>query len=440
LLVHQGTLGGLDLGSRRLFNLHGARDTFGGFRNPPWARNEWHGPARGGVAVADGRVFWITASRLLCLGPAAPPQPPVERLAHAAQVPGERAPSPRPPDLRAQLRAAVTEFLERRRAPLAVEPGLAGREFFFTHSAEAFAALGWAWPHLAGDPLQARVRDWLAAEWEKSPPYSAAGAYDLQTGARRELHPLTGADLTRAGADRPPHLFGHLPAVWLYAVRVGETNRVRAAWPQLRGVFEDWERTGWRLDGARGDLHANRYFSALLVLPRLAALAGDPETAARARSRLEETGRELAAWWERAAREGTLTTFAGVAELDRFIGQGDALFFRVKPHRHKIALFRDLTPEVAAWVRATVPEAVTRVWESFSGVHQTWWLAGEERQVHFGENYLDPPDLALGAFQALAWLRNAPARELARHVDRPFCRADLYHLTKLALALDAEAR
>lgn len=436
-VVHQGTLSGLDLATRHLFNVHGARDTFGGRRNPPWARNEWHGPARGGVAVSDGRVFWISGSRLFCLGSSASAGNAREWNLQASEVPGTTAPAPDLPDLKARLRAAVAEVCERRWAPLVVEPGLGGREVFFAHSADVFAALAWVWPHLAGDPLQQRVRDWLAAEWDQHPPFRAQGGYDLRAGARREFHPLNDADLTHDTADRPPHPFGYLPAVWLYATRVGESNRVRAAWPQLRGQFEDWERTGWRLDGARGDLHANRYFGALLALTNLAVLAGDPDTAARARSRLEETGRELAAWWQRAAREGTLTSFNGVAELDRFIGGGDALSFRVHPHRHKIALFHDLTPELAAWVRATVPEAAARVWEAFAGVHQTWWLVGEERQVHFGENYVDPPDLALGAFQALAWLRGATAAELARRVDRPFCRADLFYLTKLAVALEA---
>jgi len=125
--------------------------------------------------------------------------------------------------------------------------------------------------------------------------------------------------------------------------------------------------------------------------------------------------------------------------LDRFIGNGDALSFCVWPHRHKVALFRDLTPELADWIRRETPQAVTAVWDTFTRLYATWWLVGEERQVHFGENLFDPPDLALGAFQALAWLRGANPDQLARHVDRPFARADLYHLTKLALALETEA-
>jgi hypothetical protein len=50
---------------------------------------------------------------------------------------------------------------------------------------------------------------------------------------------------------------------------------------------------------------------------------------------------------------------------------------------------------------------------------------------------VDPPDLALGAFTALAWIKPANAKELARHVDLPWCRADLGYLRKLAVALEA---
>lgn len=438
-IVHQGTLSGFDLETRDLFAIHGERDTFGGFRNPPWARNEWHGPARGGVAVAGNRVFWLTGSRLLCLVSGENGAPGPLRTISAAGVPGEAAPALPPPDLRGELHAAVRELLSRRWAPLWVEPGLAGREFFFAHSGEAFAALAWVYPHLAGSPLQARVRDWLAAEWERHPPFSAQGAYALDAGARREFFPMAGADLTRTGLDKPPHPFGHLAAVWLYATRVGATHRVLAAWPQLRACFADWRQTGWRLDGTRGDLYANRYLGALLALERAAELAGDPETAQAARDLAGTTSRELAVWWRRAAQEPAAGSFPGVGALDAFIGGGDALSFKVAPHRHKIALLRDLTPEVAERVRAEAADAVEAVWRRFTRLHATWWLVGEERQVHFGENLVDPPDLALGAFQALAWLRGADADELARRVDRPFGRADFSHLMKLGIALDAAA-
>jgi hypothetical protein len=89
-------------------------------------------------------------------------------------------------------------------------------------------------------------------------------------------------------------------------------------------------------------------------------------------------------------------------------------------------------------VRAQAPTAVERVWQLFSELCPTWPLTGEERQVHFGENFVDPPGFAMSAFKALAWLKAGTREDLSRRVDLPFCRADLYYLTKLSLALDAK--
>ena len=440
LITHQGTLSGFDLESHRLFTIHGERDTYGGFRNPPWARNEWHGPGRGGVAVAGNRLFWLTGSRVLCLvagesGPAAK----VKTVAAAdVKVPAQAAPaaSASPAQLQSELEAGVREFLSQRWAPLLVEPGLAGREFFFADSGEAFAALAWAYPHMSG-PLQEQVRAWLAAEWTQHPPFTERRRYDLRAGARRARFAAPDEELNRLGSDRPAHPFGNLYAVRLYAERVGEQARVLAAWPELKACFADWQKSGWRPDGARGDLYANRYLASLLAFAQLARAAGDSALEQTATAQADAATAQLVAWWRRAAAQGTLRSFKDASQLDPFIGGGDALSFKVAPHRHKLALFRDLTLEVATRVRAQAPDAVDAVWRMFARLYATWWLVGEERQVHFGENFVDPPDLALGGFQALTWLREAGAEELACRVDLPFGRADLCTLTKKVLALDA---
>jgi hypothetical protein len=93
---------------------------------------------------------------------------------------------------------------------------------------------------------------------------------------------------------------------------------------------------------------------------------------------------------------------------------------------------------VAERVRRGAPEAVEAVWRMFTMLYATWALVGEERQVHFGENAIDPPDLAMDAFRVLTWLQDGEAAELARRVDLPFCRADLYYLLKLALTLERD--
>jgi hypothetical protein len=174
----------------------------------------------------------------------------------------------------------------------------------------------------------------------------------------------------------------------------------------------------------------------MIAFARIAERAGDVDAARRAQTIVEETTRALIAWWRRSGQHAALPSFQGVAELDRFIGRGDALFFRVVPHRAKLALFHGLTPEVAARVKAAAPDAVTAVWRTFETLCPTWHLMGEERQVHTGENFVDPPDFALAAFKAMTWLNKAPLEERAQRLDIPFCRADVSHLVKLTLALE----
>ncbi|MGZ8937763.1 MAG: outer membrane protein assembly factor BamB family protein [Limisphaerales bacterium] len=84
---HQGLLGALDLKTGLTRNMHGKRDTYGGFYGPGnfgWENeggykkaeaagepfgivNEWHGPAKAIVSVAGGRVFFPSGSQVICM-------------------------------------------------------------------------------------------------------------------------------------------------------------------------------------------------------------------------------------------------------------------------------------------------------------------------------------------------------------------------------------
>ncbi len=438
-LIHQGTLSGFDLQRNELFSVWGERDTYGGFRNPPWARNEWHGPARSGVAVAGDRVYWQTGSRILCLAPGeraggAPPKP----LGLATNLPSTSAPQPPLPgaeELRRQLAATVQTVVDRTWLPLFTDPGLAGRVFAFDHSGELFEALAWAWPHLPAE-LQARLRALLRLEWSRHAPFTRRAWYALNEGEAREWFKVPPAYRARLGGDHQPHPFGNLHAAWFFAQRCGQEPLVLESWPDIKAAYQDFVESGWQLNAAKGDLFANRYLASLLALSRIAEKAGDGGLALEAKARGDEAAEALVNWWNRAAERGTLTTFNTSSELDPFIGKGDGLWLAVAPHRHTLGLFQDLTPEVAALVRAKAPNAVGRVWQTFSTLCPTWSLTGEERQVHFGENFVDPPDFALNSFKALAWLKGAAPQELARRVDLPWCQADLYYIIKLALAIE----
>jgi hypothetical protein len=207
---------------------------------------------------------------------------------------------------------------------------------------------------------------------------------------------------------------------------------VDRAFQQLKQCFQSFAASHWKLDPDHGDLYANRYLSSLFAYEKLAAAAND-STAGDAARLVDETTQSLVQWWKRAT--GTLTNFNGSTQLDPFINKGDSISFRIAPHRHKIALFHELSPEVAVLIRTQAPESIERVWQTFEQLYPTWYVVGEERQVHFGENFVDPPDLAMDAFKALAMLRRADLSILNTRVDLPFCHGDLYHATKLAFML-----
>lgn len=438
LIVHQGTLSGFDLASSNLFRIHGDRDSYGGLPNPPWARNEWHGPARGGVALGGDRIYWQTGSRVICLAPGRGEARPNPRTVRASEVRTMTGPVPAQlpiSALRSELWLRINEFFQAEWAPLVVEPGLAGRQFFFDNTREVIEALSWAYPHL-GTGQQAVVRKFLADQFDHCPPFSDKSVLPLNQGVRREWYSVPPDSIHRVGHDRQPHLVVGVYSAWLYGTRCGEMDRVLNCWSQISQTYRDFAMTGWKLDSAKGDVYANRYLRALLAVEKLASLAGDNATEEDARARFETNFAELVAWWKRVAEEGTMQTFRGVSELDRFIGHGNGLSLRIAPHCHKVALIDGLSPELAMGLRERAAHEVERVWHMFERLYATWWLMGEERQVHFGENYIDTPDLAAGAFAASAWLICKPLDDLASRIDLPFCKADLFHLMKLSIALD----
>ncbi len=439
LAVHQGTLSGFNFKTRRLFPIWGERDTYGGLRNPPWARNEWHGPGRGGVALEPGRIFWITGSRLLCVGVGGDGKTGKEWPDASENVSARVAAKPAlwtTTEMHRELNTVLTSVVSRRWAPLYVEPGLAGRDFSFDQSAAAFEALSWAFPILSVEQQEIAKR-FLAREWVDHPPFSSNAWYSLKDGARRENFWIPEEALARLGQDKPPHPFGNLYSVWLYAERCGEWEKVTRAWPEIESVATNFLALNWRLNPGFGDLYANRYLSGWIALERIADKAGQKDWVERARKETETVAGSLVEWWKNAAAAGTLRDFKGSGELDPFINSGKGLSFKVAPHRHKLALFADLTPEIAERLRAAAPEAVEKIWQTFQTLYRTWPLVGEERQVHYGENFIDPPDLALAGFRGLLWLKRADPAELAQSVDLPFCRADLYYAMKLALAINA---
>lgn len=436
LIVHQGTLSGFDMQTRKLFNIAGTRDSWGGFRNLIWARNEWHGPARGGVAVVGNRIYWITGSRIICVisgedGHNAKdveinPQVQKSRIEQKAYSINQ---------IKDLLIETVNEFISNKWAPYMLEPGLADRDFAFDDSSSVFEAISMAYPYLNKE-LQEKVKTFLAKEWLLHPPYSIKSSYNLNEGLRREYWMNSEYNnIDVIALSKPVHPFIGMYSVKLYAERCDEWERVISNWDHLLECFNDFAKFGWELPADKGDLYANRYLASLIAFADIADKVGDKSASDRARKMINETKINLINWWKHCSENLELRTFKDIYELDEFIGKGDSLFFSIVPHRAKIALFHGLTPEVAEILSSKIPDEIDTVLKAFETLCPTWYLSGEERQVHYGENFADLPDFGIDAFRAMVYLKGEQRDKLVSYLDIPLCRADLNYIIRLSIII-----
>jgi len=456
-ICHQGTISGLDLKTLKLFHIAGDRDTWGGERGLPWVRNEWHGPARGAAAISGNRLYWLTGSRVICIegglqggkpadkpflgdgtttaavrleipSPALVPEAPALEK-YVWQIP------PRPKarasgEIAQRLEKAVAELLNGDRlAPLYVQPGLAGHEYFLDSSGDVVYALSLAYPHLS-KAFQERVRSYVAAEIKKSPLWETRCLYPIGEGKRRELFDIP-AGFLRPSRHPHPHPLGNLYALWLYTERTGDSSLVTQNWEGIRSCYANYVE---RSDLPDYELFRNRYIAGLIGYARLAKGRDDGTSAEAARLAAQLLAEQLQSF-QTGLKDLAPPSIKSVSEVDGFIGRGNSLFCGAH-HHAKIAKFLDLQPEIAAAVRDNALEAARAYLRVIDLTMPGWYLAWEERQVHFGENCVDYPDQALSIFRAKALIERPPREKLERFLDIPWCEGDLYYIEKLARLLE----
>jgi outer membrane protein assembly factor BamB len=458
-LCHQGTLSGLDLKTLDLFPIHGERDTWGGLAAPPWAANEWHGPARGSAAVSDDCLFWVTGSRVLCVRggvkaegaapkptSAAPAEPKalrpgdgaIDAAKLVADVPKwERPPEEATRELRDELAREVGELLDGWPwAPLYLQMGIGSRDFFFAHPCYAVQALARAYPFLPKETA-AKARERAKAELAGC---LTKEAVPLEKGRRRERFDVPPHDLSWSYHPRWPAV-SHLYAVWLYGERTGDWDAVEGLWPRAREVWKDYAARPLEFDAKQGGhLYLNRTASGCLAYARLARRFGDADGAEAATRELGRLTKEaLRVYRERAkVADEALRQRAGKGDIAGNAGR--QLYFHLNNHKSKLALFLDLSPELGAALAGAAPEETEVLRRWVGRLMPAWYLALGERGVHYGENFVDLPDTVHGLFLAQALLWRAPPEDLARYADLPWSRADLFYVEKRAIAIEAHGR
>lgn len=484
--THQGDLGALHLKTIRCSRIWNGRDTYGGIYGPGALPgkfkeakdlasqgyltnmpNEWHGPDRSIVAIAEGRVFWVVGSLVVCLGgpdtprtatggtrhlppykrrvpPAAPggnvasggvggfdeklrklvvrPDEVLRRVEQPPR-PARQSRSPLAREIRGKLDAEVAELVDKWPwAPFIVELGISREERHFWRTALTMQTVSLALPHLSPG-VKTKAGRFLDALFRAGCPL-AAPLHPGTQGKRREFHDL-GPGMTQFARRNPRYraTVEDLYALWAYAHYAGRWNEVLGRSAQIRQAFDrfagkpfKFDHDAWQDDPAE---HLNGRIAGVLAYARLmkrAGAAGEAEGAVKLLAQLVT---------ERVHHERADTRFV------RQTGNGR--------HSAKVPRYVALVPEVSGILREHAGEELEQNVRGLSTQLPVWYHAFGERMIG-GENYISPPHLARGLFAALADGVQAPPEELVKYLDRPWCRADLYYIEKLSATLRALLR
>lgn len=483
LSTHQGTLAGLDLESKEVVTIWAGRDTYGGIFGPAAVAgkfegakelakkgyltgmpNEWHGPDRSICAIAEGRLFWVVGSQVVCIaGPDVSKTasgglkpPPLKKSRLPACVGGGNVtvrdaagfdesvkkillrPSQFkryvecPPAatvrqsrtalakaLRARLDAEVLELVEGWPwVPFIVELGISGEERHFWRTAETMQIVSLALPHLSAR-VKAKAIALLDEMFESGMPLER-GVHRTD-GERRELYTL-GPGMKRYAASRIHYYrsIEDLYAVWAYGHYANRWEKVLAKADEVQKVFEHFAERDFRFEhgGTRDEAeHLNSQIAGALATARILDKAGRENEAAKALELLAQMAAERI-HHERADRALIRPTQVASKAL----------------HQAKVPRYVAMVPEVADILFEYTQEPLTQNVRDLTEGLPVWYQAFGERMIG-GENYISPPHLSRGLFMALADGVGAGPKKLASKLDQPWCRADLYYIEKVSAIL-----
>jgi len=479
ICTHQGTLGSLNVRTMKVTPIWEGRDTYGGIFGPAAVPggfdgaaklamegyltgmpNEWHGPDRSIVAVAEGRLFWVVGSQVVCIaGPDVPrtdsggAKPPAmfasclpacvaggnvasrgggsfdkgmekriirtDELARFIEAPREAARTDAGARVQERLDAAVMELATGGPwAPFVVELGISGQERHFGRTAETMQIVALALPYLsdaARDKAVAMLDEMFKAGMPLSKPvFDGAGARREPYNPGPEM-----ADFAR-GTDKYVGGIEDLYAVWAYAHYTGRWKAVIGQMETIKRVCDEFAGREFRFDHAGTSDDAERLntrIAGVLGGIRILERSGQTESAGRLRELLAAMVTERV-HHERA--DGWLIRPTKIASKGL--------------HQAKAPRYVGLTPEVAVMLRVFAGEALDgHVRDLMAGL-PLWYQAYGERMIG-GENYISPPHLARGVFMAAADGRVLDGQTLIRKLDQPWCKADLYYIEKMTALL-----
>jgi hypothetical protein len=318
-------------------------------------------------------------------------------------------------ELRDMLSRSVRELISRRWRPLVFpagkHPGEAYR--FFVEPTETLYTLARAYRHLDTD-LQGEVRKYVGEMAGRGGPLegpTGRRAYDPGDGAVRSLYDAPPEQLVRVQDDITRSEVARLYPLWLWAYTTGDWSKLERDWRQLSGLAS----------AAPNKLEEdcrNGHVAGLIAYCRIAAQMKDDAAVGRGLAAARQSIRQRLEYELAYPRGGLIAT--------------------VPTLRCIFARWRHLTPEVGRLCGAYARETQRHLMDVYVDYHRpTWPLAWSVETMWRNETPFQFPTAAAEIFAARALILGEPAEKLARFLDLPWCKADLFYAEKLVFCLEA---
>jgi hypothetical protein len=302
--------------------------------------------------------------------------------------------------------------------PLVFPPGKHPREAyrFFVEPTETLLTLARAYKYL-DSTLQKEVRQYIA---RVSRPGGALEGptgrrtYEPDAGEIRSLYDIPAEQMFRVSDDITRQAIARLYPLWLWAHVSGDWSRIERDWQSLRELVA--ESPNKMEEDCR-----NGYLAGLIAYCRMAQQMRD----------------------NAAVEKGLAITCTALRERlsFEFAHTRGGLITQVPVLRLIFSRWRHLTPEIGRFCASYVGQTHKNLMDIYVDYHRpTWYLAWGVETMWRNECPFAFPTMSAEVFAAKALIINEQADKLARYLDIPWCKADLFYIQKLVFCIEAHGK
>jgi hypothetical protein len=312
----------------------------------------------------------------------------------------------------------VRELISNQWRPLLFPPGKHPREAyrFFTEPPETLYTLALAYKYLDSE-LQRDVKAYVARMSASGGPLEGPVGqrrYNPREGTVRTLYDPVPENMIQVRDDIIRGNLARLYPLWLWAQVTGDWSKVERDWQSLRQLVD-------QPPNKMEEDCRNAYLAGLIAYCRMALRMKDKEAVEKGVEKAQRAFRERLEYELAHTRGGLITQ---VPVLRTIFGR-----------------WRHLTPEIGRLCATYAKNTHQNLMDVYVDHHRpTWYLAWNVESMWRNECPFSFPTVAAEVFAARAMILREPAEKLARYLDIPWCKADLFYIQKLVFTIEAHGK